>query len=497
MITKTFFSTHYLLFSFLILILALLLRLVLINQSFWLDEAAQALESVRPLSQQLDIRGDFQPPLYHLAVHFFSLVSRAEWWLRLTSVIPALITIYMVMKIARLIADEKIALMTGLFLATSQFFIFYSQELRPYAFAAMWAVLSMYRLLTMVKKPHFDWQYLLFTTLGMYSVYTFPFLILAQFIMIIMFHRQLLKQFTAHWLLVAVFCLPWLPKFIEQLKTGLAVTVQLPLWQTAVSPPPLKALMLIPPKFIFGRLDLPNTLLEILPLVLILSFYFYLILKAVWPKPKPAGQSSVPIILIWLFIPVLTAFLVSFRIPVLEPKRMLFCLPALYLLIALGLSKLKNNVPIFISLILINLITLVLYWFNPAYRREPWKEAISAIESTAEPQSVLMFPWESPYAPYGWYAKKNLRTVVFERLPVTIQDINLKLSALDTRRINKIYLFDYLMDMADPGHLILTGLNKRGWSQVSYTQYPGIGKIYLYTRPPPFASSLLHSVALQ
>ena len=38
-----------------ILLLAFLVRLVLLNQSFWLDEAAQALESLRPLKEQLQM----------------------------------------------------------------------------------------------------------------------------------------------------------------------------------------------------------------------------------------------------------------------------------------------------------------------------------------------------------------------------------------------------------------------------------------------------------
>lgn len=47
---------------YLILLLALALRLPLLGGSFWLDEAAQYLESARPFSQQLAIREDFQPP---------------------------------------------------------------------------------------------------------------------------------------------------------------------------------------------------------------------------------------------------------------------------------------------------------------------------------------------------------------------------------------------------------------------------------------------------
>lgn len=76
-----------LVYSIAILLLALILRLLLINHSFWLDEAAQAIESARPLSQQLEIAKDFQPPLFHLWLHLFTYLSHAEWWLRLASLI--------------------------------------------------------------------------------------------------------------------------------------------------------------------------------------------------------------------------------------------------------------------------------------------------------------------------------------------------------------------------------------------------------------------------
>ena len=42
--------------------LGFLLRIVNLNQSFWLDEAAQVIESARPLSEQLNIAADFHPP---------------------------------------------------------------------------------------------------------------------------------------------------------------------------------------------------------------------------------------------------------------------------------------------------------------------------------------------------------------------------------------------------------------------------------------------------
>ena len=56
-------------FLIVILFLALILRLVNLDQSFWLDEAAQVIESSRPLNQQFNLAADFHPPLYHLFLH--------------------------------------------------------------------------------------------------------------------------------------------------------------------------------------------------------------------------------------------------------------------------------------------------------------------------------------------------------------------------------------------------------------------------------------------
>ncbi len=50
-----------------ILAVGLTLRLVNLNQSFWLDEAVQAITSKGTfLSLFAELRGDFHPPLYHL-----------------------------------------------------------------------------------------------------------------------------------------------------------------------------------------------------------------------------------------------------------------------------------------------------------------------------------------------------------------------------------------------------------------------------------------------
>jgi len=171
-----------------IIALSFIIRLVNLNQSLWLDEAAQAIESSRPFSQQLNIVGDFQPPLLHYIVHFFYQISSTDWFLRLPSVIAGVITIVFAYKITKYLFNKQIALIAGLLGATSSYHYYFSQELRQYSLAAMWAAISMWYFIKWInsKKDKISWGYIFSTSAGMYSMYVFPFLIIYQLIYVLL-----------------------------------------------------------------------------------------------------------------------------------------------------------------------------------------------------------------------------------------------------------------------------------------------------------------------
>src|SRR5258708_3247127 len=168
---------------FCILLLALGLRLPFLNGSFWLDEAAQALESARPFSQQLNITDDFQPPLIHLLIHFLLAVSRNECCLRSGAALgPGIITIWATYQMGQKLWNKNTGLAAAVLLSTSSFHVFYSQELRPYALPAMLATLSWLCLVHMMKKNNLRMLvcYSILTGVGFYSSYLYPFLWISQ-----------------------------------------------------------------------------------------------------------------------------------------------------------------------------------------------------------------------------------------------------------------------------------------------------------------------------
>ncbi len=483
----------------LIILLALFLRLPLLNDSFWLDEAAQALESIRPLSQQLNIAEDFQPPLLHLILHFASLFGTSEWWLRgIGALIPGLITIFFTIKITQKLFNEKIALLTGLLLATNSFHIYFSQELRPYSLPTMWAILSWWRLIKLADKKENNWLkkidfiYVIESILGLFSSYLYPFLLFSQLVYLWLKNpRQIKLIFTNSFLIVLGF-LPWLPKFIEQFKVGQNLRLQMPGWEDVVSLSQLKALPLILGKFFYGVINLDfyswqTLLLLILSFILLFNFLFHL--KAL--KKDHHLQQSLLIVVIWLFVPILTAWLVSFFVPVLSPKRVLFCLPAFTILLGVSIffpqKNFKKITWILAALILIiNLTNTYQYFTQPVLQRENWRSLHQQITQRFNPNNTaIIFAFTAPFAPWQWYDQNTYPILTTQTYLLTENDLpslEKNLKQLDIQQIQSLIVFDYLRDLTDPQDLLIRTIKDYGWQDGGFFTYPNLGLVRIYQK---------------
>lgn len=281
---------------------ALLFRLPLLGGSFWLDEAAQALEVTRPWHQQLQLRGDFQPPLLHVWLHIWQYFSVDEAWLRWWgALLPGLGSILFAMMITREFLDEglkvkderdqlktakktstftlkktksapysiltfhsvlknlpviisPLAMATlGLLLATNSFHIFYSQELRPYALSTVWAMLSW---LALIKLDSKWWSgvWIVSSILGVFSSYLYPFLLFGQLAWLAAHNQR--KLLLINVAAVGLCFSLWLPSFLDQLDQGGYVRQQLPNWEEVVSFDQFRSLAITAGKFIWGVEDL-------------------------------------------------------------------------------------------------------------------------------------------------------------------------------------------------------------------------------------------------
>lgn len=491
-----------------IICMAYIVRIPLLDGSFWLDEAAQALESTRPFSQQLNIKEDFQPPLIHYLVHFASYISTQEWWLRTwAALLPGIASIFISIKIAEhLFKSKAISIITGVLISLSSFHVFYSQELRPYALPLMFAVLSFYLQLSLLNKKKIrifreplHLLLLLTTAAGLYSSYLYPFFVLFQILYLLMYGRKHFHQVFSALVTGGLLFLPWLPKFFEQLAVGTQLQTQLPGWSQVVSIPQLKVLPLVYGKFLFGVLNIePTSFWFIMPVLGIGTCAVIILLTKLTETQIKAICKTI----LWLVVPVVVAWLVSFVVPVLRPKRVLFTLPAFYMLIAAlsvwGIeSKKKLNQyagwgMLGITL-LVQVVSLTGYWANPQFQRENWKDAIATLEAVyPKGDTLVISAFPDSFAPWRWYSSGE-----FDTLPtgtyVAHSEFDYVTFLKPVTEYQYVILFDYLRDLTDPENKLPQEIQSYGLKEAELYDYSSIGFIRVYAQPQALLTKILQS----
>jgi uncharacterized membrane protein len=494
---------------FVIIIIALGLRLPFLNGSFWLDEAAQALESTRPLSQQLQIRDDFQPPLLHIWLHFWAGISTSEAWLRLGgALLPGIVTIAVVYLIAKGQYNERVAIFSSVLLSFSSFHVFYSQELRQYSLPAMWAALSWWWILRSKPDQKFDWQWVLgfgaFSTAGWYSSYLYPFLFLAQVVYVLIHQRQKLKELFLSCVLVGGSFFPWVPFFLDQLQAGRQLQTQLPGWSSVVGFSQLKSLGLIVGKFIFGVVSLQERWVVPVGALVLVGIGLSLALLLTQSRARSPKKTWLEIVqhlfaplwlpICWLVIPIASAWVFSFIIPILQPKRVLYCLPAVFIGIAWLIdqvwkkSNAKRQTPrslvgplLFAFLVGVQAFSVYRYYTVPTYQREDWAGLYQQLSSEYSPvTSVAVFAFPEAFAPWRWYNQGFLPTYATKTLTMDTftDEVGFKkLSEYDT-----IMIFDYLRDLSDPHRVIDQKVQQMGYVEVRRVVRPNIGYVIIFQR---------------
>jgi len=450
------------------IIIGFILRLVNLNQSFWLDEAAQVIESSRSFSKQFQITSDFHPPLYHIILHFWMYLGNSEIWIRSLSVLLGTGCIYLIYKIGSYFGKEKVGILSALFLALSPYHIWYSQEARPYM---LFVFLSLFSTLMLLRKKWF--LYSLLVVFCLYSLYFTPFLLLGHLSYIVFFEKKYFRNILLSLFAAGICFLPWLPQFIKQLKQGTGGSFYG--WTNIVSVVPLKAIPLTFAKFIFGKGTIDNLLVY----GLILMPVFLIFISSVWISYKKRKELRM---LILFFIPFFTAFITSFIIPIIAPQRLIFLLPFFLLIIAYGIFQIKR-IWFIIAIILIIITSiggLIDYYTNPYVQREQWRQAVSYVEKYGvSDKTLVIFVFPEPFAPYLWYEKGKIEAIGIA------PKFNLKPNDLDNLAKflvgkEKIYLFQYLTGLTDPMDLTKNYLESSGYKLSNIKDFPGVGFVFEY-----------------
>lgn len=462
---------------FFVIFTGFVLRFIGLNQSLWLDEAAQAIESARPISEQFDIPADFHPPLFHLLLHFWMQVSTSEIWLRLLPTLLGIISIILMYRIGTLfvkkVITHKTVVFATLFVATSAFHVYYSNEIRPYMLSVVLALMSTYFLLQ--KRFIF---YTVSAILFVYSLYLAPFLLFAHGVYIWFFERSWFRRWIVGLMLTILSFMPWVPLFLKQLKIGTGLTGTLPGWSEAVSSVWYKSLPLTFSKFVIGRITFDN---KVFYGILVTGLFLLLI----WPIYNLWKQQKVLFLKLATlsFLPVLLAFLVSLFIHILAPQRVIFVLPFFYLLLAAGLEVVgkRTRLMIIAIVIILNGYSLFQYSTNPRFQREQWREAVQYVENSGDSQSVAIFVFPQPFAPWLWYQHGIVQSI--SAAPAfTVKDEELSTFMPQLLIYDKIFYFHYLTDLTDPYGKSQQFISNLGFVQREVKDLPGVGFITIYEK---------------
>ena len=479
-----------------VLILAFVMRMIVVGQSFWLDEAIGAL--VVKERNLVDIainfpKGDNHPPLYYMLLEIWSnIFGYSEIALRSLSVLFGVGSVFVTYKIAQLITSHKsqithsFSAATALLLATSGFHIYYSQEARMYMMAAFFASLSIYSYMMVLRKMQNIKYWAIFSLSIVALAFTdyVPVFLLPIFWvypLIVKKDKRWWKIFIASHTPLLVFGILWLPTLLYQSQRGRWLLQTLPAWRNVAGGATLKQAVLVWTKFVLGRISLIDKGFYYSIVVLASAPFVYLLYKA-WRKKR----GEIQLVWMWLLIPLVLGFVASFMFPAFIYFRFVYVYPAFILLTAYGLfqiaSKNIRNI-VFLCLLLINLLSWGLYIVEPYQQREHWRDAIGFVESKAKDNDIALFTNPEPFAPARYYSTGKLNLVgttdsIFANKDETIKKTNTALLGK-----SGVYYFEYLQDLHDPNGYVLSAILDNGFFKKEiYSHFPGIGFITYYTR---------------
>lgn len=471
-----------------VLVVALVVRLIAISQSLWLDEAIGALV-VRDYSYSEIItdflRSDNHPPLFYLDLKSWtSILGYSEFALRLPSVIYGVLTVYLTFLIASKISRRKeglIPITSALLLATSPFHIYYSQEARMYSLAAFLASLAIYSFLHLIDKKVEIVHWVLFSlaiTMLVFTDYVPVFLLPVFWIYALLkgFDRKWWVKFTlVHSLLVMVGIL-WLPTLIIQAEKGRWLMSTIPAWRQVAGGANFKQAALVWMKFVLGRITFLNKRLYY-SLIVVASVPIVITLALALKR-----RARVLLVWLWLVVPLMLGFIVSYWFPAFIYFRFLFVVPAFYVLLANGVSmtkKMKQKY-LLIIILLINILGFMKYVFDPQQHRENWRQAVRFVESRVEESEVVLFSYPQPFSPYRWYARKS--HLAHGATDSISADPELTKNNVEKIVSSKkgVYYFEYLKDLSDPQSIVQNTIINQGFVETAIHDFPGVGLLYYY-----------------
>lgn len=402
-------------------------------ESIWLDEAHSVRVSSENLASVVRATTGQHLPLYFVILHFWmGLWGTSEVAVRSLSAIFGIISIPLIYYVGSLLFNKRVGLIGSFLSAISLYHIQFSQEARPYALLLLLSLLS-FLLFVQILKQDKKWFYLFYLLTNILLIYTHVFalfIIAAQMLFLFLFWTKYKPQRFKLLSVQMVTVVAILP-FIFHISRAATSMIEHGFW---ISEPSLKA--------IYDTLWLFAGYQNLLVLIFFcLAFIAPLSIKRTegkWVLRKPLESlkgiswgirlkaiEEILLLVIWLSLPIVLAFIISKVItPIYVTRYLIGASPALYLLVAKGLSDLKVRKVIYPALLIIVLLALpnlANYYIN--YGKEQWREVAQLVELNAGENDVLVFCADYVQGPFDYYYQGRLEEFGINRNIENTEDI--------------------------------------------------------------------------
>jgi mannosyltransferase len=370
-------------------------------KSFWFDEGVSVAIARLDWYNFARIlwRREANMSLYYFLLHYWLHFGGSEFFVRSLSVLFAIASVPAIYLLGRRLLDSRVGLIAAALLAVNAYHVQYSQEARAYSLMVLLCLLSSLYFLKCVDEPSRGNRtaYILCSVLAIYSQFFSGLLVIAQWISLSILDREPTAPPTRagtrsdfRW--IALLVSP-LVAFVATTGTGPLRWVQRPglhdLW--------IFALHLTGnggPWLLFAYAAACFTAL--LP-----------VFRAHRARRVLCESWRYRFLLLWLLFPIVLTLGLSLAKPLFVARYFIFCLPALLLLVACGVTRLRPAwlmVPAVLFLLAFSLPgTIGSYKHDLDIQRDDWRAATHFLLDHAEPSDALLFHVPMGRMPYEFY----------------------------------------------------------------------------------------------
>lgn len=392
-------------------------------QSLWRDEVDSLRFATRDFSLVLAAftRPGENGPLYYLLLRpWLAWMGRSEYALRWTSAWAGVLALPLIFAWGRRLFSPAVGLVAVLLLAVNPYHLWYSQEARMYAVLVVLTMLALWRFAqAMDRGKWWRWAIWLALTTVCFYIHVLSVLLVPMQIIWLLLVPRWRRRWTSYLAALALLILPYLPLAWWQwalltdtdFNTGFAF-ISFPRMLLTLFIAQMEGIAPRPGAWIFN---------PIIFLLLVALLYTRLWLRARL------------LTLTWWLVPPLGVFLISLFSPVFTDRYLIWTLPAMLLLLAVGAYVLGKHQRWLAVVVVVVLVGVQLWsgWRQVTVPiKSDFRSAAAYVNAKRQPRDVTIFLM--PYirhtyqyydlGPYPWIdAPYANRTADAEHLPARLE----------------------------------------------------------------------------